>query len=169
MWLSPTRIPQVSRDIVRAIVSSKSIETSAVHEVERDIEAVLEQYVRDEREIQDRAGSLARSRNLPPAEASRIKHDLARERNIGLGEDAIDYVLDQLVEMLMNSSAVDEVYAEDFELKRKMREPLRAEYAARDTIDAEIRSRMKHLSEGSSVWEVEYARLRDEVKHRRGM
>jgi len=169
MWLSSARIPQISRDIVRTIVGSRSIETSAVHEVERDMESVLEQYVRDEREISEKASALARSRNLSGTEVGRIKKDLARERKIELGEDAIDYLLDQMVEMLMMSGAVDEVYAEDYELKRQMRDPLRKEYSAGDAVEAEVRTRMKHVQEGSSLWEVEYQRLREEVKRRRGM
>lgn len=169
MWLSSARIPQISRDIVRTIVGSRSIETSAVHEVERDMESVLEQYVRDEREITEKASSLARSRNLGPSEVGRIKKELARERKIELGEDAIDYLLEQMVEMLMMSNAVDEVYAEDYELKRQMRDPLRKEYSAGDAVEAEVRTRMKHVQEGSSLWEVEYQRLREEVKRRRGL
>lgn len=169
MWLSSGRVPQVAREMVKLLVSGQAIETAAPAEVERDLASVLEQYIRDEREITDRASDLAKARNLPGSEVSRLKKDLARQRKVELGEDAIDYLLDQLVEMLMMSGSVDEVFAEDFELKRKMREPLRAEYNAGGDIDARVRSQMKHVEEGSALWEVEYQRLKEEVRRRRGM
>ena len=42
------------------------------------------------------------ARNLPPGELGKIKRIVADQRKIKLGDEAIDYLLDQLVEMLMH-------------------------------------------------------------------
>jgi len=108
-------------------------------------------------------------RGLPPTELGRIKKLLADERKLKLGDDAIDYLLDQLVEMLMHSANVDEIFAEDFELRRKLREPLRKQAAVDQEIDNEVRSKIKHVKEGTAVWEVEYRRMMDDIKRRKGL
>jgi hypothetical protein len=64
---------------------------------------------------------------------------------------------------------VDEVYAEDFELRRKLRDPLRREFNRGDEVEAEVRNQLKHVEEGSSLWEVEYQRIREDVKRRKGL
>ena len=98
-----------------------------------------------------------------------MKRLLADERKIKIGDDAIDYLLDQLVEMLMHSNNVDEVFAEDYELRRKMREPLRKQAAEEDALQEEVRGRLKHVQEGSALWEVEYKRMMEDIKRRKGL
>jgi hypothetical protein len=130
---------------------------------------VLNQYVRDEQEVSERAKELLASRGLPQSEYSKLRRLVSEERKIKLGDEAIDYLLDQLVEMLMHSQNVDEIYAEDVELRRKMREPLRKQVAEEQELVAEVRARLKHVQEGSSLWEVEYRRMMEDIKRRKGL
>jgi hypothetical protein len=69
--------------------------------------------------------------------------------------------------MLMHSGSVEEIFAQDHELKLAMRAPLRKEQAAAEQVDEAVRKRLKHVEEGSSQWEVEYQRMREEVSRRR--
>ena len=166
MWLSKGKVPTLASAIVRPLVGGKLIETEAPHEVQRDIAAVLDQYLRDEQEISTKAREIAERRGSA-SEVGRIKRELAKQRGVGLGDDAIDYLLGQIVEMLMNSSNVDEIFAEDHQLKLAMRKPMRAEYALGEQMEETLRKRMKHVKEGSADWEIEYQRMRDEVSRRR--
>ena len=168
MWLERAKLTDVASAIAKTLVERKLIETESVQDVQADVTAVLEQYVRDEQDISTRARDLASARGVPPAEAARIKRELAKQRGIGVGDDAIDYVLEQLLEMLMHSASVEEVFAADHELKRAMREPLRATEAAADKLDETVRGRIKHVAEGTAQWEIEYRRIRDELARRRG-
>ena len=145
------------------------IETESVQEVQADVTAVLEQYVREEQDISTRARDLASARGMPPAEAARIKRELAKQRGIGVGDDAIDYVLDQLVEMLMHSANVDEVFAEDYELRRKMRDPLRKQLVEEQAFEQEVRGQLKHVQEGTGLWEIEYRRMMEDLRRRKGL
>lgn len=154
--------------MLSALNEAKLIETDTPREVAKDLEAVLEGYLRDEQDIASRARDLAASRQLSSSEHGRLRRQLAEQRGIRVGDDAIDYLLEQLVEMLMMSSSVDELFGEDHEIKRALRQPLRAEFEAEDAEEQIVRKRMKHVSEGTAQWEVEYQRIRREIGRRRG-
>ena len=169
MRLHSTKLPQLSRDILDALLSSKAIETESSEEVRIDIEAVLSQYIHDEQQVTERAKEVLTTRGLPQSELSRIRRLVAEERKIQIGDEAIDYILDQLVEILMHSNSVDEVWAEDFELRRQMREPLRKHATIEDQLQAEVRGKLKHVQEGTALWEVEYRRMMEDMKRRKGL
>lgn len=169
MKLHSARVPQMAAEMVDAIVKAKDIETDAPAEVKADIEAVLNQYIRDEAAVTEKAKDLVAQRSLPQTEFSRIKKLVADERKIKLGDDGVDYLLDQLVEMLMHSANVEEVFAEDYELRRKMREPLRKQLAEEQSLVDEVRGQLKHVQEGTGLWEVEYRRMMEDVRRRKGL
>jgi hypothetical protein len=169
MRLHSAKVPEISHQMVVALTSGGDIETESPKEVELDVQAVLNQFIADEQDVSDRAKDVLAQRGLPQSELGRIRKLLADERKIKLGDDAIDYLLDQLVEMLMHSANVDEIFAEDFELRRKLRDPLRKQAAVDQEIDAEVRNKIKHVKEGTAVWEVEYRRMMDDIKRRKGL
>lgn len=169
MWLHRAKIPQIAGDMVRALVQGGDIECESPKEVQIDIESVLSQYVHDEQEVSDRARDLVASRGLPGSELGRMKKLVADQKHIRLGEESIDYLLDQLVEILMHSANVDEVYAEDHVLRLRMREPLRKQFANEAQLEEEVRGQLKHVQEGTQMWEVEYRRMMEEIKRRKGL
>jgi hypothetical protein len=169
MRLHAAKVHQMAQDMVSALVKAKDIETAAPDEVRADIESVLNQYIRDEQAVAERAKDLMSSRGLPQTEFPRLKKLVADERHIKIGEDAIDYLLDQLVEMLMHSGNVDEVFAEDYELRRKMRDPLRKQFAEEQALEDEVRKQLKHVQEGTGLWEIEYRRMMEDIKRRKGL
>lgn len=169
MWLHKARVPQIAAEMVSALSAKGHIECEAPKEVQLDIESVLVQYINDEQELSDRARELVAARGMPVAEMGRMKKLLAEQKKLGLGEDAIDYLLDQLLEMLMHSHNVDEVFAPDFELRRVMREPLRRQFAAENELEQEVRGQLRHVQEGTQMWEIEYRRVMEDVKRRKGL
>jgi hypothetical protein len=169
MRLHSAKVPQLATEMVSSLLEGGDVESDSPKEVQADIAAVLSQYIRDEQDVSDQAKSMLAARSLPQSDYSRVKKLVADERKIKLGEDAIDYLLDQLVEMLMHSANVDEIFAEDYVLRRKMREPLRRQFAEEEALQAEVRGQLKHVQEGTSVWEVEYRRMMEDIKRRKGI
>jgi len=169
MRLHGPRVPQIAHEMVTALVKGKDIETESPNEVQADIEAVLNQYVQDEKNVQERARDMIAARGLSQNELPRIRKLVADEKHIKLGDEAIDYLLDQLVEMLMHSANVDEVFSEDYELRRKMRDPLRKQLAEEQALEAEVRGHLRHVQEGTGLWEVEYRRMMEDIKRRKGL
>jgi hypothetical protein len=169
MRLHSPRVPAIAGEMLKALIDAKDIETQAPAEVKADVVSVLEQYIKDEQAATERAKDLVASRGLPQTEYPRIRKLVAEESGIKIGDDAIDYLLDQLVEMLMHSSHVDEVFAEDYELRRKMRDPLRKQIVEEQAFEQEVRGRLKHVQEGTGLWEIEYRRMMEDIRRRKGL
>lgn len=168
MQLNRNQIPAISRTIVKALVDSGDIEVTTTREVAIDLESVLNSYLSAEAEISDEARDLVQQRGLPQGEFGRIKALCAERRGIKVGEDALDYLLDQLLQMLMHSSHVEEIFGDDNVLRRNMRPALRSGETKNAEIDSEIRAKLRHVKEGSRLWEIEYERMKDDIKRRRG-
>jgi len=169
MKLHGARVPLIAAQMVKALTVDEAIECEDPDEVKLDLESVLNEYIRVDAEITERAKDLLARRNLPQTEFSKLKRLAADERKFKLGDEAIDYLLDQLVEILMHSQNVAEIFVEDVELRRRMREPLREEAATEEKLQEEVRGRLRHVQEGTSLWEVEYRRMMDDIKRRKGL
>lgn len=160
-------IPTLSRDIVDGLIRGDALEIAPenVPEVELDVQAVLREYVRQEREITELAKDIVSRRNMAYSETHKIKRRLAKEKNFALGEELLDYVINQLIETFFHTAYVDEVFAEDTGLRKLLAPILRKHLQDVDTkLDTEVRSRLKNLKEGSRTWEIEYEQLMANLK-----
>jgi uncharacterized protein len=169
MRLYSGKIPTIATEVVRALLAANDIESESPRQVEGDIAAVLTQYLSDEREVNDRAKDILERTGKPQGEYSRVRELVAEEKGIKVGDEALDYLLDQVVEMLMHSTHVDEVYVEDVELRRKMASVFKKHMAADSKLDVEVRAQLKHVKEGTRQWEIEYARVLDHVRRLKGL
>jgi hypothetical protein len=169
MRLYSGKIAPIATEVVRALLTSKDIEAERPKEVEADVTAVLNQYLADEREVNERAKDLLERTGKPNTEYQRVRALAAEQKGIKVGDETLDYLLDQVVEMLMHSNNVDEVYVEDVELRRKMAPVFKKHMAVDSAIDGEVRAQLKHVREGTREWEVEYARVLEQVKRKKGV
>jgi hypothetical protein len=169
MRLFSGKIASLSEELTRALAENQDIECKSRKEVARDIESVFANYLELEKQATERAKEVLTSRGLPPSDFSRIRKLAAEQKGIKIGDDLMDHLLDQLIEMLMHSGNVDEVFAEDHDLRRRMRPILKKSLDLEDEIEAEIRSKLKHVEEGSRTWEVEYRRIMGDIQRRKGL
>ena len=165
------RIPTMAKEIVELITAEGDVEVEGemLEEVELDISSVLREYTRVDRQITDRARDQIAERQLPYNHLYKVKHQIAKERGVGIGDESVDYLCNQITEMLLHSKHVEEVYAEDHQLCRIMRPSLRRHMALDSELDQEVRNRIKNLQEGTSDWEIEYKRVMEDVKNRRNL
>ena len=168
MQLQRSQIPGISRSIVKALLDAEDIEVDSRREVEKDLESVLNSYVQQLDQVLQRARVLVQERGLPTGEFGRIKRLCADQAGIKIDDDGLDHVLEQLLSMLMNSNHVEEVYAEDNQLRRRMRPFFKTSQSSEERIDREVRAKLKHVQEGSRVWEIEYERMKSQIKNRQG-
>jgi hypothetical protein len=169
MRLYSGKVSAIATEVVRALLASKDIEAERPREVEADVGAVLNQYLSDEREVNERAKDVLDRTGKPQTEYQRVRSLVADEKGIKVGDETLDYLLDQVVEMLMHSSNVDEVYVEDVELRRRMAPVFKKHMAVDTSLDTEVRAQLRHVREGTRDWEVEYARVLEQVKRRKGL
>jgi hypothetical protein len=169
MRLFSSKVAPIARDIVRELSDAKDIECEKPHEVELDIESVLNSYLHMEKEAAEKAKDLMQQRGLAASEFTRMKKLVAEQKGIKVGDEMLDYLLDQIVELLMHSANVDEVFAEDVALRRRMVGILKRHMAVEEELEKEVRGQLRHVEEGTRTWEVEYARVMEEIKRRKGI
>ena len=169
MRLYAGKVGAIASEVVRALVDGGDIEVESPREVAADVESVLNEYVRLEAQASEKAKDLVQARGLPQSEFPRLKKLAAEQAGIKLGDETLDYLLDQIVEMLLHSNNVDEVFAEDVVLRRRMVPVLKKHMALDEEIEREVRGRLKHVQEGTRTWEVEHQRMMEEIRRRKGL
>jgi len=169
MRLFSGKIAPLSEEIVKVLLENQHIETEAKREVVRDVESVFESYLQMDREATEKAKDLLQSRGLPPTEFPRVRKLAAEQKGIKVGEEMMDYLLDQLIEILMHSNNVAEVFAENHDLRRAMRPVLKKHLDVDEQLDIEVRGKLKHVQEGSRTWEIEYQRIMGDIQRRKGL
>jgi len=169
MRLYSGKVGPIAAEIVRALLDAQDIEAARPSEVQADVEAVLQQYIRTEKEASDKARDAVQARGLPAADVGRMRKLAAEQMGIKIGDESIDYLLDQILEILMHSANVDEIFAADVELRRKMAPVLKRHMAVDEDLEREVRGKLKHVEEGSRTWEIEYTRMMEDIRRRKGL
>ena len=169
MKLYPGKVDTIAGEIIARLTADNDLEVSDVHEAQVDAASVLKEYIRVDKELTERAKDVLEIRGLPSSQIGRTKRQLAEQRDFGLGEEGVTWICNQLVETFMQSKHVDEVYADDVTLRRKIKEIVRKHMAVEDELDAEVRNRLKNLQEGTSAWDIEYAKVLDQIKSKHGI
>jgi hypothetical protein len=169
MRLYSGKVATIATEVVRTLLASNDIEAESPKEVEADVAAVLNHYLTMEREVNERAKEVLERTGRPQTEYNRVRELAAQEKGIKIGDETLDYLLDQVVEVFQHSHNVDEIFAEDVELRRKMAPVFKRHMAVDSALDAEVRAQLRHVREGSRDWDIEYARVLEQVKRKKGL
>jgi len=169
MRLYSAKIPIIAREILSTLIKDEDIEVNNQEEADLDIQAVLKEYVRLEREVTEQTKDLLESRNLPHGQFGKIKRIVAEEKNFGMGEDGVLWICNQILETFMQSKFVEEIFASDADMRRKMNLIIRRHMMVEEELDAEVRNRIKNLQEGSANWDIEYTKVMQQIKNKRGI
>jgi hypothetical protein len=163
------KIPTIASEIIHTLVTANDIEVADAHEAQLDVESVLKEYVRMDREITDKAKDVLDQRKLPYGQFGKIKRGLADERGFALGEEATNWIANQVLETFMQSQHVDEVFADDVIMRKKLKEILKKHMQVDEELDEEVRKRIKNLEEGTATWELEYSKVMEQIKRKHGI
>jgi hypothetical protein len=169
MKLFSGKVDLIAAEITRSLIEGGEVETDSPDEVQLDISAVLKEYIRTDRDLTEKAKDLCEQKGMPYSAFPKIKRQLADRAGFVVGDEALDYIMDQLIGAFMHSQFVDEIFAEDNDLKVKMRAVLKRYTDIEEELDAEARNKIKNLQEGTRDWEIEYSRAMEQVKRRKGL
>jgi hypothetical protein len=169
MRLYSAKIPIIARDVIRDLTATGDIEVNNQEEAELDIQSVLKEYLRTDREITERTKDLIESRKLPHGHFGKIKRMVAEEKGFGLGDEGIIWICNQILETFMQSKFIEEIFASDADLRKKMRPIIRRHMLVDDELDAEVRKRIQNLQEGTANWDIEYSKVMEQIKAKRGL
>ncbi|HLU65427.1 MAG TPA: DUF507 family protein [Kofleriaceae bacterium] len=169
MRLYSGKIDGLATEIITRLVNDGDIEVSDRTEAELDAASVLKEYLRIDRELTDRAKDIMEIRGLPYSHFGRIKRSLAEEKEFGLGEEGVTWILNQLLETFMQSRHIEEIFADDASMRRKLKDIVRKHMAVDEELDKEVRQRIRNLEEGTQTWEIEYNRVLEQMKSKFGI
>ena len=169
MRLYSGKIGPIVDDLVRELTAQNDIEVDDEAEVRMDLEAVLKEFVRRERQLIDESKDRMQREGMGYSQLGRMRQRVAKEMGFPQQDETLPYLIDQLLNMLFHSANVAEIYADDATLRKKMTPILRRHMEVESGLDAEVRSKIKNLQEGTAAFEVEYAKVMDQIKHKRGL
>jgi hypothetical protein len=169
MRLYSGKIPTIAGEIVKSLLDAGDIAVVDRAEAEMDAQAVLKEYLRLDREITDKAKDVLQKRGLPYEQFGKVKRTLAHEKAFGLGEEGLEWMTNQMIESFMQSPHIEEIFAEDGVLRKRMADIMKKHMLVDEELDEEVRRKIKNLEEGTATWEIEYGKVLDQMKKNRGL
>lgn len=169
MRLYPGKVDTIAAEIITTLTHAGDIEVGDHNEAQLDAAAVLKEYIRVDKELTERAKDILEIRGLPYSHLGRTKRQLADQKEFGLGEEGLSWIANQMLEAFMSSRHIDEVFADDAILRRKIKDICKKHMQVDEAIDQEVRDRIKNLEEGTQAWDVEYAKVLEQIKQKHGL
>jgi len=163
------KIPAMAESLTKTLTTEGDIEIESEEEVRMDFEAVFKEYVRRDRQVLDEAKARMEREGLSYGLLGKIKSQVARDLGFPARDEALPYLVEQVMTMLFHSNNVVEVYGEDHVLRKKITNVIKRNTNLEDDLDKEVRSKIKNLSEGTASFEIEYAKVMDQLKRRKGL
>ena len=169
MRLYKGKIEIIARELITTLKNEGDIEVGNEEEARLDVEAVLKEYLRLDRELIEEAKNRMETRGLGYGHLGQVRNQLAKERGAPTNEDTLPYILDQILNILFHSNNVEEIFADDSHLRTRITPILRKHMEVDTDLDREVRSKIKHLEEGTASFDIEYSRVMGQIKKRMGL
>ncbi|MCY1007604.1 DUF507 family protein [Nannocystis pusilla] len=169
MRLYSSKISTIVEAVNKTLVDAGDLEVSDREEFKRDVESILKEYRRKDRELTDRAKDELERKKLAYSDLFKVKRSMADDQDFGIGEEALNWIANQLLELFMQSKFVSEIYADDSVIRKKLKEILRRHMQADEDLDREVRRHLKHLTENTSTFEIEYQKQLELIKRKHGL
>ncbi len=165
------KIGPISEEIVKTLTADGDIEVAPeqVGEVILDMEAIIKEYLRLEEDLNRQAREMVQSRGMNYTEFGRVKRALAEEKNFEAGDRALQWIASQMLECFMINDRVNEIYAEDWVLRKKIIKVFNTQLGMEEQVDREARSRIKNIPEGTPEWEIEYQKVFNLLAKKKGL
>ncbi len=171
MRLYPKVIPIISREAIQKLMQDGDIEVEPmrVADAEMDLSAIMREYLANEERVNQATREALERRGYDYSKFNQVKREMADVRGFKMGDEGIEYVINQMIEFLLISRNVEEVFAQDTSLRTKLHEVMKKHLDVDDEIDKEARSRLKHLQEGTSAFDIEYNKTLEQIRRARGL
>ena len=171
MRLYPKVIPTIAREVVQILMQDGDleVETLRIADAEMDMQAIMKEYLAAEERVNAATREALDRRGYDHSRFNQVKREMADVRGFRMGDEGIDYIINQMIEFLLISRNVEEVFSEDHVLRKKIFGVFKRHLDVDDEIDREARARLKHLQEGTAAWDVEYQKTIDLLRRSRGL
>ncbi|NVJ28092.1 MULTISPECIES: DUF507 family protein [Myxococcus] len=171
MRLYPKVIPIISREAIQRLMQDADIEVEPmrVADAEMDLSAIMREYLANEERVNQATREALERRGYDYSKFNQVKREMADVRGFKMGDEGIEFVINQMIEFLLISRNVEEVFAADNVIRQKIFAVMKHHLDVDDEIDKEARSRLKHLQEGTSAFDIEYNKTVEQIRRARGL
>jgi hypothetical protein len=169
MRLYSGKITTIASELLDVLTQNNAIEVESRDEVLIDFESVMKEYLRMERSVVEEAKNRMEASGMGYSALGKVKSQLAKEKRLPSTDDVLPYLVQQLLEMLFYSNNVAEVFATDVELREAITPILRKHMDVDADIEKEVRDKIKNLEEGTSSFDIEYQKVMEQIKRKRGL
>jgi len=171
MKLYRTKIPVIAKETIDTLCEDGDVEVepSNREEAERDLIAIMEEFMRRDFSFRNRIKDHMSNRGIPYNRYGEVRKAMAEEMNHPYGDDIERFLARQFVENLMISRFIDEVYEEDKNLYKKVLGILKVHHVDEREIREEALGKIKNVKEGTVDFEIALNNAVKEVKRRKGL
>jgi len=145
------------------------VEPMRVADAEMDMSAIMREYLANEERVNQATREALERRGYDFSKFNQVKREMADVRGFKMGDEGIEYVINQMIEFLLISRNVEEVFAADNVIRQKVFAVMKKHLDVDDEIDREARARLKHLQEGTSAFDIEYNKTVEQIRRARGL
>jgi hypothetical protein len=151
MTLYPKVIPAISRETIRLLMQDGDIEVEPVRiaDAKMDLSAIMREYLTNEERVNQATRETLHRRGYDDSRFNQVKREMADVRGFKMGDEGIEYVISEMVEFLLASRNVEEVFAGDDVLRQKIFAVMKKHLDVDAEIEREARARLKDLQEGT--------------------
>jgi hypothetical protein len=171
MRLYPKLVPIIAREIIQRLIQDNDLEVEAIRmaDAELDMAAIMREYLANEERVNQATREALERRGYDFSKFNQVKREMADVRGFKLGEDGVEFLINQMLEFLLISRNIEEVFAEDHQMRPKLLQVMKKHLDIDEDIDREARSRLKHLQEGTTAFEIEYHKVLEQIRRARGL
>ena len=171
MRLYRGKVTVIANEVIQTLMDDGSIEVEAANrlEAELDLKAIMDDYLRRERRIRSEVQDYMASRKIPYDRYGEIRKMKTQEHNHPTGDKVMSYLASQFTEMFMNSASVEEVYADDREIRGKVFTVLKKHNVNERELREEALAKLKHLDENSLEFQIRFPEALQEVRRKHGL
>ena len=108
MRLYPKVIPIISREVVQRLMQDGDVEveTMRIADAEMDLSAIMREYLAAEERVNQATREALERRGYDASKFNQVKREMADVRGFQLGEEGIEFVINQMLEFLLVSRNV---------------------------------------------------------------
>jgi hypothetical protein len=171
MRLYPKLVPIIARELIQRLTTDGDLEVEVIRvaDAELDMAAIMREYLANEERVNQATREALERRGYDFSKFNQVKREMADVRGFKLGDEGVEFLINQMLEFLLISRNVEEVFADDSQMRPKILQVMKKHLDVDDEIDREARGRLKHLQEGTSAFEIEYQKVLEQIRRARGL
>lgn len=171
MRLYPKVIPAIAREVIQSLMNDGDIEVEPLRiaDAEMDMSAIMREYLANEERVNQATREAIERRGYDHSKFNQVKREMADVRGFKMGEEGIEYIIGQMLEFLLISRNVEEVFSEDHTMRKKIFVIMKKHLEIDEEVDREARGRIKHLQEGTPAWDIEYNKVVEQIRRAKGL